>query len=79
MARGRLPGRTAVETIVDLPIVLPPSVAGLALLLVFGRRGLLGEPLADAGLGLPVHDRGRGARTVLRCGAVLHSLGESRA
>jgi molybdate transport system permease protein len=53
MARGRLPGRTAVETIVDLPIVLPPSVAGLALLLVFGRRGMLGEPLADAGLGLP--------------------------
>jgi molybdate transport system permease protein len=53
MARGRLPGRAAVETIVDLPIVLPPSVAGLALLLVFGRRGLLGEPLADAGLTLP--------------------------
>ena len=29
-----------VETLIDLPIVLPPSVAGLALLLVFGRRGL---------------------------------------
>jgi len=53
MARGRLPGRTAVETIVDLPIVLPPSVAGLALLLVFGRRGLLGEQLAQMGLTLP--------------------------
>jgi molybdate transport system permease protein len=53
MARGRLPGRAAVETIVDLPIVLPPAVAGLALLLVFGRRGLLGGPLADAGFGLP--------------------------
>ena len=39
-----------VETIVDLPIVLPPAVAGLGLLLVFGRRGLLGEPL---GLGIP--------------------------
>jgi molybdate transport system permease protein len=53
LARGRLPGRTAVETIVDLPIVLPPSVAGLALLLVFGRRGLLGDPLADLGVSLP--------------------------
>src|SRR4051794_22860576 len=46
LARGRLPGRSAIETIVDLPIVLPPSVAGLALLLAFGRRGLLGDPLA---------------------------------
>jgi molybdate transport system permease protein len=53
MARGRLPGRTAVETIVDVPIVLPPSVAGLALLLVLGRSGLLGEPLAALGLTLP--------------------------
>ena len=35
-------GKWLVEAIVDLPIVLPPSVAGLALLLVFGRRGLLG-------------------------------------
>jgi molybdate transport system permease protein len=39
-----------IETIVDLPIVLPPSVAGLALLLVFGRRGVLGEPLSAAGV-----------------------------
>jgi molybdate transport system permease protein len=53
LARGRLPGRTAIETIVDLPIVLPPSVAGLALLLVFGRRGVLGDPLAELGLSLP--------------------------
>ena len=53
MARGRLPGRTLVETIVDLPIVLPPSVAGLALLLVFGRRGLFGDELAALGLTLP--------------------------
>jgi molybdate transport system permease protein len=53
MARGRLPGRDLIETIVDLPIVLPPSVAGLALLLVLGRRGLLGAPLAEAGFGLP--------------------------
>ncbi|MEO7119277.1 MAG: ABC transporter permease subunit, partial [Candidatus Limnocylindrales bacterium] len=38
---------------IDLPIVLPPSVAGLALLLLLGRRGLLGEPLAALGIELP--------------------------
>ncbi|HET9456104.1 MAG TPA: ABC transporter permease, partial [Candidatus Limnocylindrales bacterium] len=52
LARRRFPGSALVETIVDLPIVLPPSVAGLALLLVFGRRGLLGEPLDAIGLGV---------------------------
>jgi molybdate transport system permease protein len=50
LARRRFRGISILETIVDLPIVLPPSVAGLALLLVFGRRGLLGDPLAAAGL-----------------------------
>ena len=53
LAHGKFRGRALVETIVDLPIVLPPSVAGLALLLVFGRRGLLGDELAAAGLTLP--------------------------
>ena len=53
LARHRFRGRTIVETIVDLPIVLPPSVAGLALLLVFGRRGLLGPPLEAIGVTLP--------------------------
>jgi molybdate transport system permease protein len=52
LARRRFRGQALVETLIDLPIVLPPSVAGLALLLVFGRRGLLGEPLAGAGLEL---------------------------
>jgi molybdate transport system permease protein len=41
------------ETIVELPVVLPPAVAGVALLLAFGRRGLLGPSLAAAGIGLP--------------------------
>lgn len=53
LARGQVPGQAIIDAIVDLPIVLPPSVAGLALLLVFGRRGLLGEPLAAVGLSLP--------------------------
>ncbi len=38
------------EVLVDLPIVLPPSVAGLGLLLLLGRRGILGAPLSDLGL-----------------------------
>jgi molybdate transport system permease protein len=57
LARGHVPGgrlgRALVDAAVDLPIVLPPSVAGLALLLLFGRSGLLGEPLAALGVTLP--------------------------
>jgi molybdate transport system permease protein len=53
LARRRFRGSTLLETVVDLPIVLPPSVAGLALLLVLGRRGFLGEPLAALGLTIP--------------------------
>lgn len=53
LARWRFPGRTAVQLLVDLPIVLPPMVAGIALLEVFGRRGWLGEPLAVLGVSLP--------------------------
>ncbi|HVV50458.1 MAG TPA: ABC transporter permease [Polyangia bacterium] len=49
--RGRLP--RLVETVVELPVVLPPAVAGVALLLAFGRRGLLGPALGAAGIGLP--------------------------
>ena len=43
-------GKRLVETLVDLPTVLPPSVAGVALLVAFGRRGLLGGALEDLGL-----------------------------
>jgi molybdate transport system permease protein len=50
LARRRFRGQRLVETIVDLPIVLPPSVAGLALLLVLGRRGPVGGPLDAIGL-----------------------------
>ena len=47
-ARGPLAG--AVETLIALPVVLPPAVAGIALLLAFGRRGLLGPALDSVGL-----------------------------
>ena len=42
-----------VDTIIDLPTVLPPAVAGVALLMAFGRRGLFGPLLATAGISLP--------------------------
>lgn len=53
LARRSFRGSSIIETIVDLPIVLPPSVAGLALLFVFGRRGLLGDALDLFGIAIP--------------------------
>jgi molybdate transport system permease protein len=53
LARRSFRGSSLVETIVDLPIVLPPSVAGLALLLVLGRSGVFGGALALIGLSIP--------------------------
>ncbi len=50
LARFRFPGSRLVEALIDVPVVLPPSVAGLGLLMAFGRRGLLGEQLVDAGI-----------------------------
>jgi ABC-type spermidine/putrescine transport system permease subunit I len=48
--RTDYPGRNMVETLTDLPIVLPPAVAGLGLLLAFGRYGLIGQYLAPFGI-----------------------------
>ena len=42
-----------VDTIIDLPTVLPPSVAGVALLMAFGRRGLFGPFLTAVGINIP--------------------------
>ncbi|MDX1690100.1 MAG: ABC transporter permease [Acidimicrobiia bacterium] len=54
LARAEFPGKPLVRGLVLLPLVLPPVVAGTALLFALGRRGLLGEPVADAtGLVLP--------------------------
>ncbi|HEX9439561.1 MAG TPA: ABC transporter permease, partial [Roseiflexaceae bacterium] len=50
LAHRRFRGRTALDTLIDLPMVLPPSVAGIALLVAFGRRGLLGQYFSAAGL-----------------------------
>jgi molybdate transport system permease protein len=53
LARRSFPGSSVAETFVDLPIVLPPSVAGLALLFVFGRQGLIGGTLDAFGISIP--------------------------
>jgi molybdate transport system permease protein len=53
LARRRFRGKAVMEAIIDLPIVLPPSVAGLALLLTIGRRGLFGDELAAVGISIP--------------------------
>jgi molybdate transport system permease protein len=52
LARYRFPGRAVVDSLVDLPMVLPPAVAGLGLLMAFGRRGVLGGALDVLGLEL---------------------------
>ena len=53
LARRRARAIGVLDTLVDLPIVLPPAVAGLALLLTFGRRGVLGGLLDRVGIDLP--------------------------
>jgi molybdate transport system permease protein len=54
LARTRLPGRRFIRALVTVPLVLPPVVGGVALLLVFGRRGLLGAWLDSTfGITLP--------------------------
>ncbi len=47
LTHTRFRGKGAVEALIDLPIVLPPTIAGVALLTAFGRKGLLGSPLDD--------------------------------
>jgi molybdate transport system permease protein len=53
LARRRFRGSWLVEAVVDMPLVLPPSVAGLALLLLLGRRGFLGGALDAVGIEIP--------------------------
>lgn len=50
LARGRVPLRRLIDTVIDLPMVLPPAVAGIALLMAFGRRGIVGEHLHALGI-----------------------------
>jgi molybdate transport system permease protein len=52
IARSRFPGRAFVITLVELPLVLPPAVAGVGLLVAFGRVGLLGGTFDALGVDL---------------------------
>ena len=53
LARSIFPGRKLLETLVTMPTVLPPVVAGVALLLTFGRAGLLGQYLDLLNITIP--------------------------
>ena len=53
LATRRFPGRSVCVTLVELPLVLPPAVAGIGLLAAFGHAGLLGSTLGFFGITLP--------------------------
>jgi molybdate/tungstate transport system permease protein len=55
LARRRFPGRRIVQGLIDLPVVVPHPVAGIALLLFLGRRSPLGATLARVGLEFVSH------------------------
>jgi len=50
LARGRFPGRSLLDALVHLPLVLPPVATGYVLLILLGRNGPLGRPLAEIGV-----------------------------
>jgi molybdate transport system permease protein len=56
LARGRFPGRAVLDALVGMPLVLPPVVAGLALLLAFSPNGPLGQALAPLGAHVPLSE-----------------------
>ncbi len=53
LARRQFRGKQFFSVLVELPVVLPPAVAGLGLLVAFGRRGLFGPALESIGVSLP--------------------------
>jgi len=65
LARASFWGKSLVDSIVHLPLVLPPVVTGYLLLITFGRRGFVGSFLADH-LGIVFSFRWTGA--ALACG-----------
>jgi molybdate transport system permease protein len=58
LATRRVPGRALVLTLVELPLVMPPAVAGVALLTAFGPEGLLGPALDRLGIRLALETAG---------------------
>ena len=53
LARSRSAVLRVVDSLIELPIVLPPVVAGVAMLMAFGRQGVIGPALENAGIALP--------------------------
>jgi len=53
LAMRDFPGKRILEVLIDLPMVLPPTVAGVGLLLAFGRAGLAGRALSALGITIP--------------------------
>jgi molybdate transport system permease protein len=71
LARAQFPGRSLVRALVTVPLVLPPVVGGVALLLLLGRRGVLGQHLDRwFGISLPFTTPGRRHRGGVRRPAV---------
>jgi molybdate transport system permease protein len=50
LARGRFPGRSLLDGLIHLPLVLPPVATGFALLVLFGTQGPIGKALANVGV-----------------------------
>ncbi len=53
LATRRFPGHSLAVTLIELPLVLPPAVAGIGLLAAFGAGGLFGDALSEAGIFIP--------------------------
>ena len=53
LARSNSPILRAIDSIVELPIILPPVVAGVAMLMAFGRQGIIGPALSSVGVSIP--------------------------
>jgi molybdate transport system permease protein len=70
LARRQFWGKSLLDAVVHLPLVLPPVVTGYLLLLTFGRRGALGELLADIGIVLSFRWTG----AALACGVMAFPL-----
>ena len=75
LATRRLPGRDAMLTVIELPLVLPPAVAGIGLLAALGPEGILGGVALISAHPARAPDRRCGRRADLRLLAVLHPPG----
>jgi len=53
LVHWKFPGKMLLDVLIDLPVVLPPSVAGIALLMAFGRVGIFGAWLNAIGVTIP--------------------------